>query len=286
MESRGDRHRIWRAIAATACTAAGLGAVDSVVVLTSGALALWLLPTNDAERWIGLVVGSAAWWHIGILLAAVGLSLLTVVVLPRDEALATSRRRAMLALTLSLITVAVMVVGAPMLALLVRKQWDDRLHTCLSHVMQLNTALKLYCADADGRLPLGRDWCASLGRYMKQPDALTCPEAEEARHAFALNSGLVATKAEAVVMPGDVVLVFESNAGWNAVGGSEVLPDAPRHVGRDTYGFVDGHAAYIPRKKLPDGSWAKAPLKTGVIWEPVVRESEGEQQPPGADKAH
>lgn len=61
----------------------------------------------------------------------------------------------------------------------------------------------------------------------------------------------------------------------------ELLPDRPRHRDSDNYGFADGHAEWINRKKLPDGTWAKEPDPRfdydRVIWEPVLKESEGEE---------
>jgi len=33
--------------------------------------------------------------------------------------------------------------------------------------------------------------------------------------------------------------------------------------GDDSYGFADGHAQWLARKKLPDGTWAKAPDTDG-----------------------
>ena len=35
----------------------------------------------------------------------------------------------------------------------------------------------------------------------------------------------------------------------------------------------------LPRRKLPDGTWAKAPDADWVIWKPVLKEGEG-----GADR--
>ena len=70
------------------------------------------------------------------------------------------------------------------------------------------------------------------------------------------------------------------------LGGPELLPEVPRHLGGDLYGFADGHVQWLPRRKNPDGTWAKEPEADWVIWEPMVEESEGEQGPPGADKGH
>ena len=54
--------------------------------------------------------------------------------------------------------------------------------------------------------------------------------------------------------------------GPRAHGGPELLPDEPRHYGGDNYGFADGHTVWLPRKKSPDGTWAKEP-EAEVRWE-------------------
>jgi hypothetical protein len=33
---------------------------------------------------------------------------------------------------------------------------------------------------------------------------------------------------------------------------------------------------WLPRKRLPDGTWTKGPDADWVIWEPVLKEDEGE----------
>jgi len=86
----------------------------------------------------------------------------------------------------------------------------------------------------------------------------------------------------AVENPDLTLAIFESDAGWNAVGGPQLLPDEPRHFGGDNYGFADGSVRWLPRKKLGTDSrgnpiWAKEPDADWVIWEPVLKDSEGEQ---------
>lgn len=72
----------------------------------------------------------------------------------------------------------------------------------------------------------------------------------------------------------ETVLVFESGSAVALAGGPELLPDEPRHFGGDNYGFADGSARWIRRKRLPDGTWAKAP-DADVIWEVGVEEAGG-----------
>jgi len=57
-------------------------------------------------------------------------------------------------------------------------------------------------------------------------------------------------------------------------GGPELLPDEPRHMGGDNYGFADGTVKWLARKKLPDGTRAKAPDADWLIWEPVLKDAD------------
>jgi hypothetical protein len=46
--------------------------------------------------------------------------------------------------------------------------------------------------------------------------------------------------------------IFESDVGWNAHGGRELLPEKPRHLvgghlGGDNYGFLEGSARWVKR---------------------------------------
>ena len=56
--------------------------------------------------------------------------------------------------------------------------------------------------------------------------------------------------------------------------GAGLLPEEPRHLGGDNYGFADGSVKWLPRTKLPDGTWAKEPDADWVIWEPVLKDGE------------
>jgi hypothetical protein len=146
---------------------------------------------------------------------------------------------------------------------------------CLSNVKNISLALQMYLADNDDRLPPAGGWCDRIDEYMWTRDVYRCEQAEELDCAFAYNAALGGVSLASLSNRAETVVIFESDAGWNAVGGRELLPDEPRHLGGDHYGFADGFARWLKRKQLPDGTWAKEP-EADVIWEPVVVEREGE----------
>jgi len=165
---------------------------------------------------------------------------------------------------------------------------------------RLVAALGQYSVEADGRFPAANGWNEALRPVLRSqgvdpghiwcPNAFSEPRDGEWRDAsYAFNRSLDALSVEAIRRAEQTVVVFESDTGtgWDAAGGPELLPTEPRHLGGDNYGFADGHVAWLARKKLgtdEDGNriWAKEPDADWVIWEPVLKESEGEQ-PPSAD---
>ena len=155
-----------------------------------------------------------------------------------------------------------------------RYQKDVRSRLCEARLKTVFKALELSTADNNGVLPLARSWCDSISPYLKtlqRPYPLVCPEAPDHRCGYGYNARLSGVRADTLTDPHSTVAVFESDAGWNAAGGPELLPDVPRHFHADYYVFADGRVALLPRKRLRDGSWAKEPDADWVIWEPVLK---------------
>jgi len=157
---------------------------------------------------------------------------------------------------------------------------------CLANVTSLALGVQMYLADNDDRFPPSSGWGDRLSDYVKSRDVHRCEKADEPAVGFAYNASLSGASLADIADPSQVVVIFEGERGWNAAGGPELLSDEPRHFGGDNYGFADGHVEWIKRKKLPDGTWAKEPEADWVIWEPVFREGEGEQEAPESAKAH
>ncbi len=161
-----------------------------------------------------------------------------------------------------------------------RAQNDTRYEICRLHLRMLAGVLELYMADNDGVLPVDSNWCDSTFHYLRTARALVCPEAENlVRCGYAYNARLSGVDAHIIPDPRLTVVLFESDQGWNAAGGPELLSDEPRHFGGDNYGFADGHVQWLSRKRLGTDKhgnpiWAKKPDADWVIWEPVLRKPE------------
>ena len=105
--------------------------------------------------------------------------------------------------------------------------------SCARNMKQLVLAVKLYEADQSDRFPPNQ-WCDALMANKKVMDVLPdkifqCPAAsKKQRSSYAMNRNLVGIKSDDKISP-DTVLLFESDAGWNATGGPEIA--AAHHYG-------------------------------------------------------
>jgi len=146
----------------------------------------------------------------------------------------------------------------------------ERRVECLSHVKQLTEGLRMY-ADRYEVFPAPEQWeeaaTAQVHGKTNAEKALHCPEVGERSVSYGYNGALAGVRPDALATPEQVPLVFESDAGWNAAGGPELLPKKPRHFGGDNYGFADGSVRWVPREKAKD-----------LIWEPVLKGEEGMPQ--------
>jgi len=141
---------------------------------------------------------------------------------------------------------------------------------CLSNVKNISLAFQMYLADHGDIFPPTAGWCDRLDEYVRNRDVFRCPQGEGLVGEYAYNDSLAGVSLADIADPAETVVVFESDWGWNAAGGPELLPDVPRHfrdgTGGDNYGFADGHAEWLKRKQNPDGTYAKEP-EAEVRWE-------------------
>ena len=129
-----------------------------------------------------------------------------------------------------------------------RERTTRRAALCTSHLRDLAVAALEYSADHDGRLPPAEGWCDLLVPYVKDRSVFVCPEARNQTCSYALNKAIAGLRVTDLENASAVVILFESDAGWNAAGGSDLIPLSPRHYGGDILGFADGHSIWRPRE--------------------------------------
>jgi hypothetical protein len=146
------------------------------------------------------------------------------------------------------IILAVGVLGAVVYPVFVRARATARKAVCLSNVKNISLAMQMYASDNDDRFPPADEWCDTLQGYVKDADVYRCVSAPEHPCGYAYNAALSEVAYDALQDPTATIAVFESERGWNAAGGPELLAVEPRHLGGDSYGFADGRAAWTPRE--------------------------------------
>jgi len=119
---------------------------------------------------------------------------------------------------------------------------------CLTNVKNVSLGLLMYMSDWNEICPDSANWCETLDEYIKNREVLVCPDAPKQDCGYAYNAALSDLHLAAVADPTNTVALFESDRGWNAAGDpAALLPIEPRHLGGDNFGYLDGHARWLPR---------------------------------------
>ena len=128
---------------------------------------------------------------------------------------------------------------------------------CANSLKALYAGLALYL-DEYGEYPAPETWCDSLANHLHQlaPEAAEqfrkghcCPEVGDQKWAYAMNPLANGRSAP------DVVLLFESDEGWNAQGGADALA-AGRHRGTGcNVLFADGSVRFVGKEAVVQLRW-------------------------------
>lgn len=124
---------------------------------------------------------------------------------------------------------------------------------CGSFISGLGRSILLYNYDYDG-YPTPEIWCDLLIKYEDVPKScFACPDAlkhgDKGPCHYALNPNCSPNS------PNDVVLLFETNGGWNQYGGPELLT-TKHHKGIGcNICFKDCHVRFIATEQLGELKW-------------------------------
>lgn len=124
---------------------------------------------------------------------------------------------------------------------------------CVNNAKQLGLAARIYSGDNNDVYPTARNWCDALLPDMGSAKVYVCPGVPDARCGYAYNSKLSGLE-ETNVNPA-TVMFFESDAGWNASGGRELMITKPRHAGRYIIGLADGSVEQVKEADLGNLRW-------------------------------
>jgi prepilin-type processing-associated H-X9-DG protein len=137
---------------------------------------------------------------------------------------------------------------------------------CMNNLKQLALGVRMYSSDNKDTFPVATNWCEVLAPYVGQSQATTstqrsvfvCPSQPGQRCSYAYNQKLSGVE-ESKVDP-QTVLIFESDAGWNAAGGPELA--SAHHQTKIVVAFADGHVESVPIARLPSLRWDPVPSAT------------------------
>jgi prepilin-type processing-associated H-X9-DG protein len=127
---------------------------------------------------------------------------------------------------------------------------------CMNNEKQLALAVHLYSADNKDQFPPASTWCDAIRSYVGPDKVFQCPAGDQSRRCnYAYNArldGLDGSK----VKP-NTVLIFETEGGWNASGGSELMLNHARHERGRIFviAFADGHVEAVTGSRLNTLRW-------------------------------
>jgi prepilin-type processing-associated H-X9-DG protein len=130
--------------------------------------------------------------------------------------------------------------------------------TCINNEKQLSLAIRTYSGNHGNQFPPAATWCDDIQTLVGSEKTFKCVAVNsDSRCDYAFNAkldGLDLNK----INP-QTVVIFESDAGWNAHGGAGLLPVSVRHGHRTkavfVVAFADGHVEAVPAAQLDSLRW-------------------------------
>lgn len=152
----------------------------------------------------------------------------------------------------SLILILPMMLGILMPALHQVKITAQQV-VCQSNMAGLGKAMLLYADDNKGTYPTSSQWCDLLIKHADcVQEQFCCKGAPQGSSSYAMNKNIEKWGTKA---PPDMVLLFETSAGWNQAGGPEIL-STKNHRGEGcNILFNDGHVEFVKTEDLNNLKW-------------------------------
>ena len=151
-------------------------------------------------------------------------------------------------LVVAAIIIAVLIVGFCTLASI-----EEHRKRCGVNLLLLRRAITVYANDHDRDFPSADRWCDLLLEYTDvDKERFRCPAQRQGRCHYAMNPDAEPNSAA------DVVLLFETKAGWNQSGGPEILSTENHWLSGCKVRFVDGPGEWVKAKNMGKLTWGTA----------------------------
>ena len=148
--------------------------------------------------------------------------------------------------------IVALLMGILMPALARVRQISFRM-VCGTNLSGLGKAMLIYTNDNDDKFPTPAKWCDLLIEHCEVSEkTLRCKGAPEGPCNYAMNKNIEELGTDA---PSDMVLLFETNPGWNQAGGPEILTTDNHNGEGCNVLFVDSHVEWVKTKDLKYLKW-------------------------------
>lgn len=127
---------------------------------------------------------------------------------------------------------------------------------CANNEKQLALAIRIYSSDNTNHFPPATTWCDAIKTSVGSETVFKCPAANSSsRCDYAFNAKLDGLD-ESNIDP-QTVMIFESDAGWNASGGRESMIARARHERGRVFivAFADGRVQEVPESRIATLRW-------------------------------
>jgi hypothetical protein len=153
-----------------------------------------------------------------------------------------------------LFMIPLLVLPAMLLPALAAAKQKAQEISCVNNEKQLALAIRIYSSDNKDQFPPDATWCDAINQAVGSEKVFKCNAANSSsRCDYAFNaklSGLDINK----VNP-QTVLIFESDGGWNANGGPELMISKSRHARMFVVAFADGSVQQLRESQLGTLRW-------------------------------
>ena len=150
--------------------------------------------------------------------------------------------------------VMIPIYAAMMLPALAAAKQKAQSINCVNNLKQLSIGVRLYSGDNKDQLPPAATWCDAIQPEAGTTNIFRCPaDFSGSRCSYAFNAKLGGMD-ESKINP-NTVMIFESDGGWNANGGSELMIRKPRHARVFVVAFADGSVQQLPESQLNTLRW-------------------------------
>lgn len=124
--------------------------------------------------------------------------------------------------------------------------------TCVNNERELALAIRMYAQAHNHQMPPADRWCDVI--TVDSTNVFRCPRAFlSSRCDYAFNAKLGGMNVDQISP--QTVILFESDGGWNANGGSSQMIDTPRHRAVYCVAFADGHVEMLRSTGLSNLRW-------------------------------